>query len=85
MIEQQTCPHCGARKIDYVYGCLTVVNNPVDRGRACYRSQLAAQAAEIERYQKVLGDIGDKAHDLSTGPEVWDGYWDIRRMAYDAI
>jgi hypothetical protein len=51
----------------------------------CYERQIAAQAAEIERYQKVLGDIGDKAHDLSTGPEVWDGYWDIRRMAYDAI
>lgn len=81
----QTCPSCGAEKRTYYYGCWTRVDDPMDRHADCYQRQIAAQAAEIKRLKEVLGNIGDKAHDFSTAHAVGDGYWDIRRMAYDAI
>ena len=33
--------------------------------------------------EKQLRDIGDFAHDRSTGPAVQDDLWEVRRMAYD--
>ncbi len=33
----------------------------------------------------VLKDIGDFAHDRSTGPAVEDALWEVRRMAYEAM
>ena len=41
--------------------------------------------AEVERLANALHSIGDFAHDKSTGPVVEDGYWEIRRMAYDQL
>lgn len=40
---------------------------------------------EIERLKEQLRQIGDFAHDKSTGPAVPDALWKIRSMAYDGI
>ena len=37
------------------------------------------------RLNEALKEIGDYAHDRSTGPVVPDALWEIRSMAYDAI
>jgi len=39
----------------------------------------------ISRLNKALEEIGDYAHDKSTGPAVPDALWEVRSMAYDAI
>lgn len=41
------------------------------------------QAARIAELEALLKDIGDYAHDNSTGPAVPDALWTIRGMAYD--
>ena len=46
---------------------------------------LRAQANEIDRLHDRLRQIGDRAHDASTGPAVPDVLWEIRSMAYDGI
>ena len=43
--------------------------------------ELQQRLAEAE---SALPDIGDFAHDQSTGPAVPDALWEVRRMAYDA-
>ncbi len=40
---------------------------------------------EIDFLLAVLKDIGDFAHDRSTGPAVEDDLWEVRRMAYEAL
>jgi hypothetical protein len=40
--------------------------------------------AVIERLLGVLREVGDYAHDHSTGPTVPDALWEIRAMAYEA-
>ena len=43
---------------------------------------------EFERRQvayATLKDIGDFAHDRSTGPAVEDDLWEVRRMAYELL
>ena len=42
-----------------------------------------AQAERIEELETLLKDIGNYAHDHSTGPAVPDALWTIREMAYD--
>lgn len=41
----------------------------------------AGLVAEVERLNGILMAIHDRAHELSTGPTVTDGYWEIRAMA----
>jgi hypothetical protein len=38
-----------------------------------------------ERLMQALREIGDFAHDKSTGPAAPDALWDIRAMAYAAM
>lgn len=38
---------------------------------------------ENERLSNLLHEIGDLAHEKSTGPTIQDGYWEIRRLAYE--
>jgi hypothetical protein len=45
---------------------------------------LEAQAAQIDALQDALIDIGNMAHNASTGPAVPDVLWEIRGAAYDA-
>ncbi len=52
--------------------------------RALRASLTAKEARCLELEQRLL-EIGDKAHDKSTGPAVHDGYWDIRGMAYEML
>jgi len=40
---------------------------------------------EVDRLTDVLAQIGDYAHDKSTGPAVPDALWTVRAMAYDAL
>ncbi len=40
--------------------------------------------AHIEFLEQELKEIGDMAHDASSGPVGDDVYWDIRCKAYDA-
>lgn len=44
-----------------------------------------AKSRRIDELERLLVQIGDYAHDKSTGPTVEDGYWEIRSMAYDGI
>lgn len=46
--------------------------------------QLEEALQRIEYMEDVLKMIGDMAHDCSGGPVGDDGYWTIRRLAYDA-
>lgn len=46
--------------------------------------QLEEALQRIEYMEDVLKMIGDMAHDYSCGPVGDDGYWTIRRLAYDA-
>ena len=39
----------------------------------------------LDTTNAALEAIGDYAHDRSTGPAVWDPYWEIRAMAYDNV
>lgn len=49
-------------------------------------AQLLDKAADaLTARDELLRQIGDKAHDLSTGPAVEDGYWTIREMAYEPL
>lgn len=43
------------------------------------------QRRRIVELEQALEAIHDRAHDLSTGPAVPDGYWEIRSMAGDAL
>jgi hypothetical protein len=56
------------------------------------REVIASQAKIIEdhipdteKMVDVLREIGDFAHDKSTGPAVLDALWEIRSIAYNAI
>lgn len=46
--------------------------------------QLEEALQRIDYMEDVLKMIGDMAHDCSCGPTGDDGYWTIRRLAYDA-
>ena len=64
---------------------------PYDGGRKCTdtRAWRDATALELEQAERIaeiearLKEIGDYAHDRSTGPAVPDALWTIREMAYD--
>jgi len=45
----------------------------------------AAFTEEVMRLEEALKNIGDFAHDHSTGPALPDALWEIRRMAYEGF
>lgn len=47
--------------------------------------RLNHEANQKKYLQEVLKQIGDLAHDKSTGPAVPDTLWEIRQLAYDAF
>ena len=47
--------------------------------------QIAELAAQNQQLLAIIKDIGDFAHDRSTGPSVEDALWEVRRLAYDAL
>jgi len=52
MTDQQTCPHCGAEQstLKFDEGCVVGWNDPAHvRSKHCYKRELAAKDAEIER------------------------------------
>ena len=53
--------------------------------RRALKPPTSAEAKEIERLLEVLREIGDFAHDKSTGPEVPDALWEVRHMAYESL
>lgn len=48
------------------------------------KQQLEEALQRIDYMEYVLDMIVDIAHDCSCGPASDDGYWTIRRLAYDA-
>jgi hypothetical protein len=69
MIEQHTCPHCGAEAVRLMrngekyskgYACGWRIgvekNASIERSAKCYERQLAAQAEEIERLKQAVLD-----------------------------
>ncbi|MBU0703810.1 MAG: hypothetical protein KKC18_08075 [Chloroflexi bacterium] len=46
---------------------------------------LREEFAQRQDALATLRDIGDFAHDRSTGPAVEDGLWEVRRMAYELL
>lgn len=44
--------------------------------------RLKEMEEEIKRLNDLLIEIGDYAHEHSTGPTVPDAMWTVRRMAY---
>jgi hypothetical protein len=84
------CQHCSAehkeRTADDLVGALRLFdmnflligNIPVGEFvLAIRRLQI-----ECDRLNNLLSDIGDMAHDASTGPAVPDVLWEIRSKAY---
>jgi hypothetical protein len=61
--------------------------NECGNGAGCLHKDalIAAAEARAERLANLLGDIGDRAHDASTGPAVPDALWEIRGMAYEGV
>lgn len=52
------------------------------RNEPPYYLILAVQSLTAPDYEARVKEIGDFAHDRSTGPAVPDDLWEIRRMAY---
>lgn len=75
----------GSHYVEDVLSRLRKLEKAVESGKHYgFQQDIWTVAAdEIERLRVLLKDIGDKAHDLSTGPAVPDGYWEIRGMAYE--
>lgn len=46
---------------------------------------LREEFAQRQDALAMLREIGDFAHDRSTGPAVEDGLWEVRRMAYEFL
>ena len=44
-----------------------------------------AEQLTVDRLHDRLRQIGDRAHDASTGPAVLDVLWEIRGLAYEGI
>jgi uncharacterized protein (UPF0335 family) len=87
MIEQQTCPHCGAERERYDsgfvrYKCGTSMSRYIADGwectlsSNCYLNQLAQQAAEIERLRQAVLDERDACSDIADelGTFGYDGH-----------
>lgn len=49
------------------------------------REKVRPENERIDFLVAALKDIGDWAHDRSTGPAIEDDLWEVRRMAYDAM
>lgn len=47
--------------------------------------KLAAAQLQNTRLRDYLHDIGNIAHDKSTGPAIEDGYWEIQEFANEAL
>lgn len=50
-----------------------------------HESELETLKAQLMDATGTLKDIGDFAHDRSTGPAVEDDLWEVRRMAYELL
>lgn len=46
---------------------------------------IATRDRQIEDLQNLLRQIGDRAHDASTGPTVPDVLWELRNLAYGGV
>jgi hypothetical protein len=46
---------------------------------------LLESAKRVEQLETLLTEIGNYAHDQSTGPAVPDEFWSIRDMAYSGL
>lgn len=57
---------------------LLIGNIPV----SAFSAAIESLEAEVERLNDLLTEIGNKAHDASTGPALPDALWEIRAMAY---
>ena len=57
---------------------LLVGNIPVKE----FSSAIESLQTKVDRLDDLLTEIGNKAHDASTGPAVPDTLWEIRAMAY---
>lgn len=74
------------RDLEFQQAVLTRQNHGEAAARdQLQRTNLAAMADQIDRLHDLLRQIGDRAHDASTGPAVPDALWEIRGLAYDGI
>ncbi len=75
------------RDLESLYYCqpLANVSRTLEQNLICLRRQLILETQKREQAEAALKDIGDFAHDRSTGPAVEDALWEIRRMAYEAL
>lgn len=77
-----------AGKLAYVHSVLTFgLENPAPVEYLARRAikHILHLRLQLTASESRLREIGDKAHDLSTGPAVHDGYWDIRELAYELL
>lgn len=49
----------------------------------CTLAQRDELRAKVDRLVELLQEIGDIAHERSTGPAVPDALWEVRRMVYE--
>lgn len=92
----EICCQCRAptgkagRNEDSLYAA---ADTPAECGPLCptcyetltHESELETLQAELMDATGMLKDIGDFAHERSTGPAVPDDLWEVRRLAYSAL
>ncbi|MBU2774178.1 hypothetical protein HMI48_09915 [Acidithiobacillus ferrooxidans] len=69
---------------DLSFDFLSIVERAVEDQLAKQKTEadIADLQAKIQRLNDTLKEIGDFAHDHSTGPAVEDPLWEVRNMAY---
>jgi len=73
MSNTDTCPHCGAEQDTFhsnlYYLCGSIKGMPEHRTLKCFKTQVAHQAAEIERLKGTLQyliDVAEESNDNGT-------------------
>lgn len=86
--EQEPVAHCEAGP-EYCWKCNeemkpTYGSEEIRKLREANK-RLSDHIVDANKMLEALREIGDIAHDKSTGPSVPDVLWEIRAIAYDAI
>jgi hypothetical protein len=82
--------HLGWCRAHEVREAIASLEAKVEHAAYPYKSMLAASQeslkqseARVRELESRLKEIGDFAHDRSTGPAVPDALWEVRAMAYE--
>ncbi len=84
MFSDGRTPKCYERqitKLEDEKALLSMTVTALDKNKNKLQSRIAELEARNTEYLEALQEIHNKAHDLSTGPTVPDGFWELREIA----